>query len=156
MHEALLLPYSPGCSRFLSSEERIPRLAPIIFVVGIITNSPKLWSNLAYVPTFCLYVHQFRSRPISFHGKHRTACSRKRSHDEDLDTTAYRDVVGNRRPHWKDATEVCVEVARKTRRSVRLPTEAQWEWACRAGTATRYFYGTVNDRFGFRAAMDVE
>ncbi|NUQ64638.1 MAG: SUMF1/EgtB/PvdO family nonheme iron enzyme [Pirellulales bacterium] len=52
------------------------------------------------------------------------------------------------RVSWSEAQRFCRWLSAKTGLAVRLPTEAQWEWAARAGAETQFFYGTMETDFG--------
>jgi formylglycine-generating enzyme required for sulfatase activity len=62
--------------------------------------------------------------------------------DLDCDPSCFK---GDKRPvervSWYEAMEFCERLSKKTGREYRLPSEAEWEYACRARTPTQFHFG---------------
>ncbi|MDB9414794.1 SUMF1/EgtB/PvdO family nonheme iron enzyme [Microcystis aeruginosa] len=55
---------------------------------------------------------------------------------------------------WNDAQAFCQKLSQITGKTYRLPTEAEWEYACHAGTTTRFYFGDDANQLGNYAWYD--
>jgi len=60
--------------------------------------------------------------------------------DSDLNTLKEKDFPVDR-VEWDEAVEFCQRLSIATGKEYRLPSEAEWEYACKAGTTTPFYFG---------------
>ena len=90
------------------------------FVMGQFPITQSQWREVACLPRIKRYL---RPNPSYFSG-------------EDLSEDLPVENVS-----WDDAIEFCARLSKLTGKRYRLPSEAEWEYACRAGTTTAYAFG---------------
>jgi len=106
------------------SEEPQHRIAVSPFFIGKFAITQAQWRVVAGWPRI---ERELKPEPSYFpHGNRRTPADDERPVEE---------------VSWEDALEFCARLSRKTGRSYRLPTEAEWEYACRARTTTPFAFG---------------
>jgi formylglycine-generating enzyme required for sulfatase activity len=86
------------------------------FFMGRYPVTQAQWQEIATLPPI---KQNLKENPSSFKGKNRPV----------------------EQVSWFDAVEFCDRLSHKTGKTYRLPTEAQWEYACRAGTTTPFHTG---------------
>ncbi len=57
---------------------------------------------------------------------------------------------------WTQANEFCEKLSEMSGYNVSLPTEAQWEYACRAGSETKWFFGDDESEFAKYCEDDID
>jgi len=86
------------------------------FYMGKFTITQAQWKQVAALPQVKTFL---KSDPSSFKG----------------------DNLPVEQVSWDDAVEFCARLSQKTGKDYRLPSEAEWEYACRAGTTTPFHFG---------------
>ena len=114
------------------------------FLMGSPENEPERYDvespqHSVMVAEFCMGKY-----PITQAQWRLVANLPRASRELDSDPSDYK---GKDRPvenvSWHDATEFCHRLAHHTGRPYRLPSEAEWEYACRARTTTPFYFGTT-------------
>ena len=91
--------------------------------------------------------HRVRITKPFYLGKYETTNGQYRQFKSSHDSKDYEDnsLNGEKQPvvyvSWNDATEFCKWLGGQAGVEVSLPTEAQWEYACRAGTTGLWYWG---------------
>jgi formylglycine-generating enzyme required for sulfatase activity len=99
-----------------SSESPQHRVTVKPFFMGKFTITQAQWQAVAALPKV---IWDLNPNPSNFKGANRPV----------------------EQVSWYEAEEFCARLSGKTGKTYRLPSEAEWEYACRAGTTTPFHFG---------------
>ena len=105
---------------FESGEDERPRHLVTVkpFFMGKYPITQAQWRAIASLPKI---KHDLKPDPSCFQGDHQPV----------------------EQVNWYDALEFCARLSKKIGRTYRLPSEAEWEYACRAQTTTPFHFGAT-------------
>jgi formylglycine-generating enzyme required for sulfatase activity len=100
------------------------------------------------------YLGVFEVKQVQYELVMKSDPSKKKALDKNLNQIGPVENVS-----WTEATEFCKRLSesteeKKSGRTYRLPTEAEWEYACRAGSTTAFCYGDDENTLGEYAQFD--
>jgi formylglycine-generating enzyme required for sulfatase activity len=99
-------------------------------------GSPRKWGNADEQPEHLVTIKSFRMSKCLITQKQWKAIIGK------LPPCRFKgDDLPIERVSWEDAQKFCQRLSKRTKQSYCLPSEAQWEYACRAGTSTPFSFG---------------
>lgn len=102
--------------RWIQEEQPRRSVTVSAFRIGVTPVTQRQWASVASLPKARI---DLDLQPSSFQGA-----------DHPVE-----------RVSWYDATEFCERLSAATGRTVRLPSEAEWEYACRAGAGSPFAFG---------------
>lgn len=102
--------------RWIQEEQPRRSVTVSAFRIGVTPVTQKQWEAVASLPKARI---DLDPQPSSFQGS-----------DHPVE-----------RVSWYDATEFCERLSATTGRTVRLPSEAEWEYSCRAGVGSPFAFG---------------
>ncbi len=116
------------------------------FLMGAPENHPERLARESFLHTFTIQPFFMGKFPVTQAQWAVVASFDRVNIDLNPDPSHFK---GANRPvecvSWDDAVEFCARLSQRTGKSYRLPTEAEWEYACRAGrTSPFYFDNTIS------------
>ncbi len=107
-------PESESDRKSHESPQHLVKISP--FFMGKYPVTQEQWDMVVALPKVA---RELKSAPSNFKGLNRPV----------------------ERVSWSDALEFCARLSKKMGQVYRLPSEAEWEYACRAGTTTPFHFG---------------